>query len=249
MVVLLILISLLALSPVFATTASDGKPIVYCPEYIECDADRKLNSCHLSDNKYNLWQIRESTGTVAKGVYHLSKVSSTYERPTPGMGSCRYIYTNKDGAEKEIFSSLYPFFNKLYSANAFGAYLGSSSQWTVVGWEASCTANDPKLCPLVEYPGIYYGRSSPNESIYFNIGTKIYTQLSYDTLLNLCGATSVCKVGIASYVESGQSITPLGSIKVDLAIPDRVTVVEVYSDSPDRWKFKKHEIFNIISVN
>ncbi|ARM35520.1 hypothetical protein B0B39_18475 (plasmid) [Legionella longbeachae] len=249
MKILLIVICLLGFSlPVFSATTLDGRVIVYCPEYIKCDADQKLDSCHLSNNEYNLWHIGEYKGNIAKGVYHLNTVLSTYDRPVVGKGSCRYSYIDKNGVVKEIFSSFIPSLNKLYTvSNAFGAYLGNSSQWNVVGWDAECIANDPKLCPLVEYPGIYYGKTWVNENIYFNIGMTISSQFTYDQLLNLCGDTSVCNVGIASYVESDRSITPRGSVKVDLTVPDKVTIVDVYSNSPSLWKFKKNKIFNIIS--
>lgn len=62
--------------PAFSETLLDGQPVLYCPNHIECAADGKLESCHLSDNQYEFWGNPGNRGRVVKGIYRLKEVVS-----------------------------------------------------------------------------------------------------------------------------------------------------------------------------
>lgn len=237
-------------SPSFAYTTTDDRPIIYCPQHIECTAERKLDSCKLSDNKYGIWSIGGAEGRVANGIYKLKSVDSLYQydgyngTDLNTVSSCNYSLIDNQGTEKIIHA--YPIMNGGYHI-IFDALLTKMSQWTVSGWNAKCLAHKILECPLTEVPEIMYLPSDYDKQVSFkyydNSSQDNYAgRLLYNQLLYTCGATSLCKIDVAI----GWQRVYAGSLTVDISKADFVKIVSLDTDPSSNCILKKKEPFNVI---
>ncbi len=252
---------LLGLHAIYSIAFAGDSPnlsLVYCPHEIQCMDNGKVESCHLSDNSYELWNATNMRygGRIVKGVYKFKQAYSYYQNDSiksqsvinqnPGFSyPCLYQNIGNDGVERLIgifaknFVSLEPVLSS------------ASNQWTVVGYQANCFSNSPLLCPLTEQPEIsLLSLSGLNEfafKYYLNENNPNYygVQATYDRLLSICGATSICKIevgksdGISRYIN-------IGSVTVDLSRPDIVHIIGVDTIASSSCTLKKKEPFNVI---
>lgn len=237
--------------PVFSETTQDGQHILYCPHHIDCSVDGKLESCHMSDNQYGVWENPWNNGRVGKGIYSLKKVVSKYQLELFNDETiCQYSLDDHQGIEKLMTVMIKGAGDGNYTPNIFNAFLGNSSQWSVTGWHADCLSSDPKLCPLVETPEIaYWSQSSENTYMYVSGGVFSQSTLSYNRLLSVCGASSICYVDIGEFendTPEGRKFKLSGSVRVDLSLPDIINIVSISTIPTSPCIYKKKEPFNTI---
>ncbi|MCW8471488.1 hypothetical protein OQJ19_12645 [Fluoribacter gormanii] len=247
--------------PVLADTTPDGRPILYCPNQIECNQDRKLDSCHMSNNPFSVWRITSNEGLVVKGIYKLKHVISLYQvGGSPQHTSytfCKYNLIDNQQIEKFITVNL-KFLTedkkkKDYVPNSFEASLSGVAQWSVIGWNAECLSDNPKSCPLVEFPEIALDDTDVvwGRVFYWNKnGGFASGVLSYEKLLDLCGATNVCKINIGEHDGQDRDGTMKfkhnGVVTLNILRPDIVTIVSIDTAATSSCTLKKKEPFNTI---
>ncbi|WP_131779197.1 hypothetical protein [Legionella bozemanae] len=239
--------------PVFADTTPDGRPVLYCPDHIDCSFDGKLDSCHMSDNPYGTWRIYTNEGRVTKGTYRLKNVKSSYQIFYPGDNPdptvCSYSKIDDRGIEKLIRVKIKGVWSSEdYSPNFFEAFLSHISAWSIRGWDAECFSDNPQICPFVELPEIALislvkGKGYPGRLFYWS-ETQSAEILSYQMLLNLCGPTTACKINIGEV--DGLNFKNNGIVTLNIMRPDIVTVVDLYTSPSSPCTLKKKEPFNTI---
>lgn len=255
--------------PVFAETMSDSKPILTCPQEIQCMVNGKIDTCYVSDDPYEIWNSRyiNNYGRILKGIYKFKKsVSYFYQSgymakhskssKAKSLGTdfpdmCLYTNTDSLGVERLIgLNAIYSFFEP---------FLNTTSQWSVVGvgedtYESSCLSNSPQECPLVEIPEISY-KSEKNKyggfKYYRDENNPNYwaNMVVYSDLLSTCGATSVCKIDVGVSTENcsgGCNKTTIGTVTVDISKPDFVKIVNIDTAPLSDCVLKKKEPFNTI---
>jgi hypothetical protein len=248
---LLILLASLS-SQVFADTAPEGKSIIYCPHHVECMKGRDAESCVVSDNKYGFWgkprPIGEKKRNIVRGMYYLEQVGGMY-----GVSSCTY----KSILSPHIVSHLL-LERRIFDVGDLDfAYVYMEPElsdintgWWVIDDIAECKSNDTKLCPMVEEPEIAFDYNSVQEAKVSKIeingieGTNT-SRYSYDELLLNCGATSLCYMDLKQYTPPNQYET-VGSVRIDVSLPDKVDIVSISSAEGSPCEFKKKEPFNLI---
>ena len=243
-------------SVTLADTTQNGQPILYCPHHIECFTDGKLDSCLLSDNFSEAWLNPTNFGRVIKGKYNLKKVNSIYQQSTPYSywTRCNYSMTDSHGVEKLMEVGIKAGSNgpenNEYMFNHFEVYLSNISSWSVSGWDAECFSNDPHACPLIEHPEITYIATDKDMNdrgqLYWNESEYGTSTIFYDRLLDICGATSICKINIGKFDYKARKYERYGTVTLDIALPDVVKIVNIDTAPLSTCIIKKKEPFNTI---
>ncbi|WP_133128539.1 hypothetical protein [Legionella nagasakiensis] len=257
--------------PAIAKKTSEGQTILSCPKEIQCMINGKVNTCYVSDDPYKVWAtgLLTNYGRIVKGIYkfkksfspfyehgHMVKLDSIKSMSTDIYDTCQYSNTDTQGVERLI--GLSPGYNY-----HFEPFLNTLNQWSIFGtyndgddsYESDCLSDNPLLCPLVENPEIGY-LSEKNKYGYFKIyhnenNPNYWSSLvTYNQLLSTCGATTKCKIDVATSTEqcggSCMDKINIGTVTVDISKPDFVKIVNVNTLSSSDCTLKKKEPFNTI---
>ena len=226
-------------------------PTIYCPPQIKCTKKGDPSSCKYEKiNNFVEFGEPYSEAPVVSGVYTLSEVSSSFLQMVP-LGRHSLIASAFACRYKNIDSHL-PIERSLFLPPiipaSFEASLETGALWNVVDLEAKCITEDALKCPIRQLPEISLASLSLKDTSadvrLIKDGVEYRQRISYETLLEICGATSMCKIDIKDvrYNEVEQK----GFVLLDISTPDNVKIVYIDDADLTSIKLSQDTNFNII---
>jgi hypothetical protein len=230
---------------VLADTTPDGRPIIYCPDHVECTEAGNIDSCNLSKSEYGIWSVIGwfNQAKTQKGIYNFEAVST---RDWFGLPFSTLTCVYKNSSNPRIVTHIVASIDKYAEGSILEPEsISTDNNWWVIDDVPKCES-DTKLCPMVETPEIAFDPRNLNNfrlSINGNILEK--GNLSYDELLLACGATSICYVNVET-TQNGRDYTLAGFVRVDVTMPDKVEIVYISTAKDSPCQFKRKIPFNLI---
>lgn len=259
----LIKILMFGILPIGQVFASEDMKI-NCPAYIECwEKYNNLKECKLSNNPYEVWENltvsanNKNYNQIKKGIYPLKEASIGIDAYSLSKTYCTYSNENT--------SFLIPINQNI--SNKFEPLINNSHNWIKKDNNSfKCDANkNSSLCPMTEKPEIVitnrysmggFGNLSfytPDYNTEPGANYKTFNRLTYNQLITICGRTSNCIIDIGDYYFNSSEINHLGSVDIDISIPNKVKINYIYTDSWLNYKLglqlQKKEPLNTIILN
>ncbi|NBX85591.1 MAG: hypothetical protein EBQ95_08325 [Gammaproteobacteria bacterium] len=250
----LIKVLMFGILPIGQVFASEDTRL-YCPRQIECSIKNPYYAnieCHLSDNPYKMWleplisyNSKPNDREVKPGKYPLKEVFLGINSYSLSKTYC--VYSNGN------ISFSIPIVQN--TPNKFEPLINDSYKWIKNDNNSfNCDANEnSSQCPMVEKPEIVI---TDNLSFYipdYNAepgdNYKTFSRLTYNQLVTICGRTSNCIVDIGDRYYNSSEINHLGSVDVDISIPNKVKINNIFTDSWWSHKLLKKEPFNTIILH
>lgn len=222
-----------------------------CPQKVICDSEDP-KSCHLSDNKYDLWDkpVLENATSAIKGEYFLEFVQDN-DQLKKRITSCHYLNGRWDTFRQ------FDLYFKYSDVTIFSKLNKETSKWNSDGFCFNKGVNqpiDPEQCPLIQAPGVAITDNKniklfyPNPNSYYEPNFIASKWLTYDQLHTHCGATSSCIIDIGVCDADNDNCDSYGAVYLDISAKDIVKITKIYSYKVpgNDYVFKQKQPFNMI---